>query len=269
MSSSGIYREETYEIKKHIFSVRNGLKTGWSEEIYHQALRQSLTEASIPVQSKPRTALIHRGSEVHVFEPDLVVAEKIILELKVLPRASDFSGEHVAQVIHYLKVFGMRLGILANFAPAHVLTKRVIWDEPPLTVTEDLARIAPLVSAPDRLLVDSVCAGILALAEQYGLGYSDLIYRNLVAAELRHRQIPCLAGVEAPAQWGGKVIGRQATLHLLVADAFLLHICALAERPASYEFACLKTFLAALGLRFGLLVNFGYRQLQVYGVAAD
>lgn len=269
MSSSGIYQAETYEIQKHIFAVRNELKTGWSEEIYHQALRQSLFEARIPAQSKPRRALVHHESEVHVFEPDLIVADKIILELKVLPRASDFAGEHVAQLIHYLKFFEMRLGILVNFAPAHVLTKRVIWDEPPVTVTEDLARVAPLLSTPDRLLVDSVRAGILALAEQYGLGYSDLIYRNLVAAELRHRQIPCLAGVEAPAHWGGKVIGRQATLHLLVANTLLLHVCALAERPASYEFAGMKTFLAALGLRFGLLVNFGYRQLQIYGVAAD
>jgi hypothetical protein len=56
---------------------------------------------------------------------------------------------------------------------------------------------------------------------------------------------------------------------LLIANTLLLHVCALPERPAAYEFASMKTYLEALGLHFGLLVNFGYRQLQIFGLAAD
>ena len=84
-----LYEEETYRLRKMIFQVRNELGAGWNEHIYHQALKRSLEAADIPVVSKPRGRLRYRGEEIHVFEPDLVVWNKIILELKVLSDAKD------------------------------------------------------------------------------------------------------------------------------------------------------------------------------------
>jgi GxxExxY protein len=54
----------TYDLRGLIFEVRKKLKTGWSEEIYHQALVQLLRDKGIPVHSKPRKPIIHRGIEV-------------------------------------------------------------------------------------------------------------------------------------------------------------------------------------------------------------
>ena len=120
------HQAQTFELRRHIFRVRNELKAGWSEHIYHHALERSLQAASIPVLSKPRRTLTHRGVEIHIFEPDLIVWDSIILELKVLPYQSAFAGEHYAQLIHYLKSFKVDLGLLVNFAPSKVSIKRII-----------------------------------------------------------------------------------------------------------------------------------------------
>lgn len=269
MSSDRIFQAQTYAIQKHIFAVRNELKAGWSEHIYHQALRHSLLDEGIPVQSKPRRPMIHRGVEVHVFEPDLIVSDEIILELKVLPHASEFAGEHTAQIIHYLKFFEKHLGILINFAPARVLTKRVVWDEPSLNIDEDLGHIESFLSTPDRTILQDIRESLFALAEEYGLGYSDLIYRNLVIADLRYRSLPCRTEIVVPAKWRQNVIGHHPTQYLLVADTVLVHVCALPKRPSTYEFTSMKTYLHNLGLRYGLLINFGYHQLQLHGVTGD
>lgn len=95
------HQAQTFELRKHIFAVRNELKAGWSEHIYHHALEQALRSANIPVLSKPRRALTHRGIEIHVFGPDLIAWDEIILELKLLPYQSQFAREHYAQIIHY------------------------------------------------------------------------------------------------------------------------------------------------------------------------
>jgi len=63
----------TYELRGLIFQVRKKLKTGWSQEVYHQGLVQLLRDKGIPVRSKPRKPIIHRGIEVQVFECDLIV----------------------------------------------------------------------------------------------------------------------------------------------------------------------------------------------------
>ena len=71
------YGEETGILRGLIFKVRNELKGGWSEEIYHQALAHVLEENGIPFVSKPRHPFLHRGVEVHLFEPDFIVWDKI------------------------------------------------------------------------------------------------------------------------------------------------------------------------------------------------
>lgn len=48
------HSDKTSELRGLIFKVRNELKGGWSEEVYHQALVHALQDNDIPVVSKPR-----------------------------------------------------------------------------------------------------------------------------------------------------------------------------------------------------------------------
>ena len=54
---------------------------------------------------------------------DLVVEEKIVVELKTVER---FAPHHTAQLLSYLKASGHRLGILVNFSKAKVESRRVV-----------------------------------------------------------------------------------------------------------------------------------------------
>lgn len=263
------YEKQTHQLRGLIYKVRNELKAGWPENVYHQAFVQVLQENHIPVLSKPRHPLSHRNVEVHVFEPDLIVWDAIILELKSLPYQNKFDGKQFAQIIHYLKFFGKGLGLLVNFAPARVRIKRVVWDEAEFDLFEDYSRIKPDLSDKDKEYLRQIRHHVINVARQYGFGYPETVYRKIVAIESTHQGLPCSTEVDIPVRWNGSILEYHQTQQLLVAEKYLVHIRSLLDYPPEYDFTRTKTYLSCLGLKFGLVVNFGHRQLQLYGVKAE
>ena len=264
-----LYEEETYRLRKMIFQVRNELGAGWNEHIYHQALKRSLEAADIPVVSKPRGRLRYRGEEIHVFEPDLVVWNKIILELKVLPDAKGFANEHVAQLIHYLKFFDKRLGMLVDFAPDKVRIKRVIWHPNPFQLTTKNFDPVDDLTPSLRKTALAIRQAVETVGRTVGLGYSDSIYRRLMEVELREQGLSLQTDVEAPAIWRNTVIAYQRTPFLVVEDQILFHVITYAHGPVSYELARCREGLRNLHLPLAILANFGYRQLQLFTLSPD
>ncbi len=262
------HEEQTYKLRGLIFDVHKRLKAGWPEEIYHQGLVRLMEDRGIPVCSKPHKAIVHRGVEVHLFECDLIAWDLIILELKVLPFTT-FAPAHYAQLIHYLKCWGNDLGLLVNFGPTRAQLRRVIWDEPELRISEDYKAIESTLSSAERSCLNQIRASICAIGQQHGLGYPETVYRKLVAIEIEHNGLSCQAEVEVPARWGNLVLGRHSSDHLLVENSYLLNIRSLLDHPTRYDFARTKTYLNNLGLKFGFVVNFGKRQLQIFGVGPD
>jgi len=252
-----------------IYQVRNELKGGWSEEVYHQAFAYALEEQEIPFVSKPRRSFLHRCVEIHLFEPDFIIWDTIVVELKVLPYQKTFAGKHFAQIYHYLKFWQKDLGLLINFAPPKVKIERVLWDETELEVDEDYDRIKSYLSEQDKVMLRQIRHHILTLANQYGLGYPETMYRKLLAAEMAHHHLPCISDVGIRTKWNGRNLPRHATQHLCVANNYLVHIRSLLESPTTYDFISTKTYLAACGFKFGLVVNFGRNQLQIHGVKSD
>lgn len=263
------YGDKTYKLIGMLREVRGKMKAGWSEEIYHQATVELLQDKNIPVLSKPRRSLVHRGEEVHVFVPDLIVWDTIFLELKVLPFDVKFAGEHYAQLIHYLKFWGKTVGLLVNFAPPSLIVKRVIWDKPPLVTVEQYDEIRPFLNEADRTCLLQVRQVILSIAEQYGLGYPESIYRQVLAIEMEYHRFRCSGEIEIPAYWQGKPIGTQKAPLLLIAEKYLIHVRSLLKFPTEYDFVRTKTYLANLKLQFGLVVNFGSKELQIFGVRSE
>ena len=267
MSQPLRYEKQTYELRGLIFELRKTLRTGWPEEIYHQGLVQLLQEKNIPVASKPRKSIVHRGVEVHLFECDLLVWDLIILELKVLP-FTNFAPSHQAQIIHYLKCWRKDLGLLVNFGPPRAKIKRIVWDEPLLDIHEDYDEIRPYLSETDRVSLRRVRQAILAVGHQYGLGYPETMYQQITAIDLEYRGLSCTTNIELLAKRGETTLARYQSDHLLVADKYLFNIRSILERPAPYEFLRTRTYLDILGLQFGFVVNFGKKQLQIYGIQA-
>lgn len=262
------YEQMTYELRGLIFDVRAMLKAGWPEEVYHQGLVRLSNSRRIPVLYKPRKTIFHRGIEVHLFECDLIAWDTIILELKVIPYAT-FAAAHYAQIIHYLKCWNMGLGLLVNFGHTQAEIKRVIWDEPEVTSFENYEAITSKLAGADWACLKQIKESLLTVGQQYGLGYPESMYRKIAAIEANHDGLQCQEAVEIPARIGDAVLGSHVSDHLLIEGKFLLSIRALLDQLPVYEFARMKTYLNSLGLSLGLVVNFGKKQLQIYGVNPD
>ncbi len=268
--SKWLYEKEMEQVIGLTFKVRNEMGMGWSEEIYHQALAYLTEKCGIPMRSKPRRTLIHRGVEIHTFEPDLIVWDKIILELKVLfdYRGRRFPTINQAQLIHYLKFYEMKLGVLFNFAHPQVGIMRMLYEEPDLEIKADYVRMLPHVTESEKQILREVQRHIKRLTRQYGLGYPEGLYRKLIAVELAYQNIPCVSDLNIPAAFEDYRIGTQSTRYMLIADRFLLHVRSSLEGISTRDFVKTRTYLKTLGLKVGWVVNFGRNQLQIHATAA-
>lgn len=267
--SKWLYEKEMEQIIGLLFQVQNELGVGWSEEIYHQALVYLAQKHSIPTQSKLRQSFIHRGSEIHIFEPDIIVWNKIILELKVL---LDFQGRkfptiNQAQLLHYLKFFEIEVGALINFAHPKVGIMRMLYNPLEFEIEEDYERMLPHVDESDKEILREVQRHIKKLGKQYGLGYPETLYRKLIAAELTYQNIPCISDLNIIVKLDSYRIGKQPTPYLLIADRFLLHIRSSIKSIPSHDFIKTRTYLNALDLKVGWIVNFGQDKLQIHATA--
>lgn len=269
--SEWLYEKEMEQIIGLIFKVRNEMGAGWSEEIFHQALVYLAQKNGIPTQSKPHRSLIHRGIEIYTFEPDMIIWNKIILEFKVLLnyRGKEFPAFNQAQLLQYMNFYGMELGALINFAHPKVGIKRMLFEPPDFDIDEDYNRMLPHVTESDKQILRAVQRHIKGIAKHYGLGYSEIIYRKLIAAELEHQNITCNSDINITAMWENHTLGQQSTRYMLIADRFLLHVRSSLDDIPAHDFIKTRTYLKALGLKVGWVVNFGRDQLQIHATAVQ
>jgi GxxExxY protein len=122
-----IYEELTKELRQCVYDVHNALGTGYDEETYHQAMIIRVEKSGVPVRSKEKRFIEHRGEKVHEFELDLIVDDKVIFELKA--QQTDFLQPNLVQIISYLKLWQKQLGLLVNFGLPKAKIKRIPFSE--------------------------------------------------------------------------------------------------------------------------------------------
>lgn len=108
-----IYKDESYAIQGAVFEVYKELGSGFLESIYQESLEREMRSRNIPYCCQKEFIVLYKGQPLNqIFRADLVCYDKILLELKATKEVND---EHRAQLINYLKVTGLRLGLLINF----------------------------------------------------------------------------------------------------------------------------------------------------------
>ena len=68
-----------------------------------------------------------------------------------------------------------------------------------------------------------------------------------------------------PAKYNDEIIRDYKMKMLLIEDKIILGVTAL-QKESNYEITKMQTYLKALGLSIGLLVNFGKSQLEIRGI---
>ena len=107
------------------FEVSNTLGAGFVEKVYENALCVELQKAGIPFCRQQRYEVRYKNENIGNYIADIVVAEKLLIELKAL---SALNREHEAQVMNYLNASGLRVGLLLNFGTARIGMKRIVWN---------------------------------------------------------------------------------------------------------------------------------------------
>lgn len=103
----------SYKVRGAIFNVYNKLGPGLLESAYEAALAYELKNCGFKVNCQLALPMIYEEVRVDVgYRLDIVVENKVIIEIKSVENLLDV---HHKQLITYLKLSGMKLGILVNF----------------------------------------------------------------------------------------------------------------------------------------------------------
>ena len=105
--------EISFLIRKGIFNVYNALGPGLLESVYINALVFELQQLGLLVRTEVPIPLIYKGIKFEAgFRADIIVNNLVIIEVKSIETLAEV---HHKQVLTYLRLYGLNLGILVNF----------------------------------------------------------------------------------------------------------------------------------------------------------
>ena len=113
--------ELTYLIRGAIFKVHSVLGPGLFETVYEAALIYELGQLNLEVKSQVGLPVTYNDVKLELgFRIDLLIENKIIVEIKSIEKLLDV---HKKQLTTYLKLSGMKIGLLVNFNVSSLVDK--------------------------------------------------------------------------------------------------------------------------------------------------
>lgn len=117
------HKDLTAKIIAVAFRVHNRLGPFFLEKVYENALVKELEAMGIRVEQQKRLAVNYGGEPIGNFVVDILVDEKVIIEIKAVP---SLLKAHADKLLHYLKASGIEVGLVLNFASS-VQIKRMVY----------------------------------------------------------------------------------------------------------------------------------------------
>lgn len=119
-----IYKDEVYKLVGLCMEVHREFGKGYDEIIYKDALVVELQQAKIPYDRELKYEVIYKGVVLpRRYNADFVVWSKILFEGKAVEKLTE---AHAKQVLNYLAVSKLELGLLVNFGGDSLEWKRVV-----------------------------------------------------------------------------------------------------------------------------------------------
>lgn len=103
------------------FEVIKELGPGFLESVYEKALLLALHQKGLTAVAQYPLKVSFRGENVGEFFADILVEQKVLVELKAIKM---LAPEHQAQLINYLHASGIDVGLLINFGNSKLEIKR-------------------------------------------------------------------------------------------------------------------------------------------------
>ena len=117
-------REITEQIVGAAFEVHSVLGYGFLEKVYQRAMQGELVSRKLKAETESEIQVRYKGVVVGDYQADLLVEDKVIVELKV---AKEYQPADEAQLLNELKATGIKVGLLINFGRTKVEFKRFVY----------------------------------------------------------------------------------------------------------------------------------------------
>jgi len=105
------------------FEVIRELGHGLHEKPYENALVLAFQDAGVAIKQQPIYSIKFKGRHIGEYIPDLIVDEAVVVDAKVIDRITDHER---GQMLNYLKITGLRVGLIINFKRAKLEWERVV-----------------------------------------------------------------------------------------------------------------------------------------------
>ena len=112
--------EITYEIRGAIYDVYKALGPGLLESVYEEALAFELSQRGLHIERQRTIPIVYKGVELHSpLRLDLLIEGQVIVELKSVEEMKKVFRK---QLLTYLRLMNLHVGILVNFNTDNILT---------------------------------------------------------------------------------------------------------------------------------------------------
>ncbi len=118
-----ILKAETEQIIGFAFEVLNEIGHGLNEKIYENSLVVLFKQNAIAFDQQRRFPVMFRGFQVGEFIPDLIAFSSVLVDTKVIDRITDHER---GQMLNYLRITKLRVGLIVNFKHARLEWERVV-----------------------------------------------------------------------------------------------------------------------------------------------
>ncbi len=121
-----LHEDITEKIISSFYKVYNELGFGFLEQVYENALLIELSSLGLLCSKQVPVKVYYEGEVVGNYFADILVENKVILELK----AGDgyLIEQHELQLINYLRGPDIEVGLLLHFGPKPVFKRKIFMN---------------------------------------------------------------------------------------------------------------------------------------------
>ena len=118
-----LHADLVYQIMGCCFEVLKELGHGLHEKPYENALVIAFEDTGIRASQQEPFPISFRNQIVGEFIPDIIVNDSVVIDTKVIDRITDHER---GQMLNYLRITGLRVGLVINFKHAKLQWERVV-----------------------------------------------------------------------------------------------------------------------------------------------
>lgn len=115
----------TEKIIAACFKIHRALGAGFNEKIYRNALKIAIEDLGLKCNTEKNYVVKYENQHVGNLRIDLIIEDKVIVEIKAISGIMPKVFEH--QILSYLKISGLRVGLLVNFGESRCQIKRFVY----------------------------------------------------------------------------------------------------------------------------------------------